>query len=388
MQHLKHRVFSLIAIFSLLSCGEDSYDIEMLAYDFEADEIVTKVNTVKTLDDLGKLEGRATRLRGGLSIELDQISGMVRWNRVGTPVAFNALEIDNVYHPTDYNSLAMVSVYYNIEAIMLYMEALGMPKGKLGRIDTYYWADVTDIYSSGMGTVVKEKSTNNAFYLSLSQRDRGFYILPFDLSPKLLSQVDRVPLSMNPGVIAHEYSHAVFQELVLDSLPKGGVELAITPYNYLWALNEGIADIFAVASTGDTDFITASISDPTARRDALDVVEYKFSYDSNIRNKGTYFDDPYEIGQFFSATIYEIARRFQGLAPNGLTKADAPARREVARITYKALSALPKFGIHNFRPADFFTVFVSHVGPGRHETVCQVLSERFQIHYTEVEGCL
>jgi len=375
--------FIVLALWQL-SCDETPYKVEILSYDPVTDEMVLKVETIHTLDDVGKLEGRATTLLGGVSIELDYLSGMVRWNRVGTPVAFNAIQADNVYYPVDFDSLAMVSVYHNIEQSMLFFESIGMPEGALGDLDTYYRADVLEIYSDDW--TQNEKSVDNAFYLPISETDRGFYILPFDLSYAL---VDGVPLSMNPGVIAHEYSHAVFQNLIYDKMPPATTNQTTIYDNYLWALNEGIADIFAVALTGDPDFIKSSIQHRAVTRDASEVILYTTSFDENIMNTvwGESLD-PYEIGAFISATVYEMGRRFQGFAPNGSTIPGPAMRKAMARFTYNALFQLGAGTVKFFEPADFFSELMTQLAPAQKQIACDVLLERFAIHYDEVEGCL
>lgn len=378
----------LFLILAALGCDNHPVKVEILTIDQKTKTLDLRVATVKSVQNIGKLEGRATRLRGGISMELDYIEEVARWHRVGTPVAFNAIKSNGILYPADFNSLAMVSVYYNIEQAMLFFESIGMIPGELGRLDTYYWADVLEINYDDYGAITREKGSNNAFYLALSQDDRGFYVMPFDLQDTQ-SAVDRVPLSMNPGVVTHEFAHAVFQHLVYDALPNGGKDLLPTPYNYLWALNEGIADIFAIALTGDNDFITASISNPGVQRNAAEFIEYDEFLDDHVQRAGDSFKNPYEIGSFISATVYEIARRFQPLPPNGPTRPALRARKVVAKITYDTLAVLVNYGADNFVPADFFSIFLTHplIGPGRRQIVCDVLAERFKIHYDEVEGC-
>ncbi|MBN2714585.1 MAG: hypothetical protein JXX14_01945 [Deltaproteobacteria bacterium] len=380
--HILKYMLVLCLLGNVLSCEDSSVKVEMLAYDPISDEMIYKVNTVETLADLGKLEGRATRLRGGVSIILDYLQEEVRWDRVGTPVAFSAVRIDDVYYPTDFDSLAMISVYYNIEQAMLFFESIGMPTGYLGRLDTYYRADVIEKMDPYIPE--PEESVDNAFYLSISETDRGFYILPFAVEEGL---INGVPLSMNPGVIAHEYSHAVFQESVYDKLPGYGIYMNEVNYGYLWALNEGIADLFAVALTGDPNFINPSISFRGVSRDASDVIIYDSSFDRNIINASQESFDPYQIGAFFSAAVYEMARRIQGLAADGPEIPKKGYRHLVAKATYNAIHNLGKQGAGQFEPADFFSYFVTQFEPGQASIICGVLIERFSIYYSEVDGC-
>ena len=377
-------LYTLIIGIGVASCDDKPYKIEMLAYDPTTDEMVYKVNTVQTISNLGKLEGRATRIRGGVSIVLDYVNSEIRWKRVDTSVAFGAVKAGGVYYPTDFDSLAMVSVYYNIEQSMLFFETLGMPKGALGGLDTYYRAKVVE--KSDAFSIDEEESVDNAFYLSISETDRGFYILPFETDPQK-ALINGIPLSMNPGVITHEYSHAVFQELVYDKLPAYGEYMNDLNYNYLWALNEGIADIFAVALTSDPNFISASIRNRLVTRNASQAIVYTSRFDTNMIYATFDSFDPYEIGSFYSAAVYEIARRMQGLPTNAGEVPEQPFRYAVAQRTYSAISRLAEQGAADFEPADFFSLYIAETSPAETQIVCDVLRERFSIHYDEVDGC-
>lgn len=367
------------------ACEAPRYDVEMLAYDPATDQMVLQVNTVETLDDINLLEGRATRIRGGVSVEIHS-DGTVKWKNKGNTVAFNAVKLDGVYYPADYDSLAMISVYYNIEQAMLFFESIGMPEGELGRLDTFYWADVLDKFSSETET---ELLVNNAMYMAVDAFDRGFYVVPFELN-----QMDtpNIALSMNPGVIAHEYTHAVFQSLVNDRLPDVLQFSTFDPAyyqnsNYYYGLNEGVADMFAVAFTGDPDFMRPSINHAMIVRNANEKIIYNEWMDRNAAGRTVAEFNPYEIGAFISATIYEIARRINGLVADGNSVPDRASRLNVAEKTYNTLKILGESAIADFVPSDFFSIFLGQLASEEKTLACQVLQERFEIHYTEVEGC-
>ncbi|MBN2340687.1 MAG: hypothetical protein JXX29_00925 [Deltaproteobacteria bacterium] len=368
---------SIFSSLLFIGCKESSYDIEMLAHDPETDSIVYKVNTVETLTDLHRLEGRATTVLGGLSIELDYQLQEVRWNEVGSSVAFNALKAGDVYYPEDYSSLAMISVYYGIERAMLFFESVGMEKNRLENLETYYFAEVISI--DELGQIEDEAAANNAFYMPIDENDRGFYILPFTIDVG-------VPLSMNPGVLTHEYTHAVFQELILDNLTNGLAAGQVND-NYLYGLNEGLADVFAVALTGDPDYIRPSISDIQVTRNAAEIIEYKAVYDMDAESLGPLQFNPYVIGAFVSATLYEMERRFQGLPSNSTGIPGLAMRQEVATAAFSSMKALGDYGAEYFVLTDFFNQLLSQFSAARQPVACQVLAERYAIHYSELEVC-
>ncbi|MBN2714586.1 MAG: hypothetical protein JXX14_01950 [Deltaproteobacteria bacterium] len=366
-------------------CEESILKVEMLAYDPVSDQMVYKINTVETLDDVPTLSGRATRIRGGISID---ISGdKVTVNRAGTPVAFNSVKIKGVHYPADYDSLAMISIYYNIEQAMLFFENLGMDTTTMGKLDTWYWADVNIIAPTNSET--DEAILNNALFLAVNGDNRGFYVMPFDTT-----RIDGpdVPLSMNPGVLTHEYAHAVFQYLVLDRLPAHIQYPSVdSPFyinaNYRMALNEGIADVFAVARTGDPDFMVTSIKSTMIARNAESEIVYTDWMDRNAAGYTYYPFDPYQIGAFISSIVYEIARQIAGI-PDGNDDVPADAIRfRIAKWTYDSLQRLGEENLPDFVPAHFFSQFVAQMSKEQQLVACAVLAERFMPHYSEVEGC-
>jgi len=374
----------LIVLLSALLCACDGVgaDVEILTYDQATDSYTFQIVTVETLTDIDRLEGRATALIGGTSMRLDYTEGMVKWDRVGRPVSFGAMKSDGVYYPEDFASLAMISTYYNIERAMRFFAILGLPEGDLGRLDTYYLADVVEIYADPFtGQVDEIRGRDNAFYLAVDERTRGFYILP-------LETIEHLPLAMNIGVIVHEYAHAVFQHLVYDRMADGGAGLNSTAYNYIYSLNEGVADIMAVMHTGDPDFMTHSLDDSWAARDASALILYRPSYDTNAM---TYVDlsfDPYEIGAFISAAVYEATRRMDGLSPLEAGIPGETLRTDVAASVLDALRATGGEDLSDFTPALFFDRLISRLDPDRAAHLCSVLRARYAIHYGDLAGCL
>lgn len=369
-------LYATLVIGLFTACKESSYQVEMLAYDAEQDSLVYQVNTIETLYDINSLNGRATEMLGGTSIEIDYESNQVRWNRVGTPVAFNAVKSGDTYYPEDYNSLAMVSIYYAMEQAMKYFESIGMKSSTVGSIPTHFWANVLEIgllYSDQ-----EQKSLDNAFYLAISQNERSFYILPFD-------EINSIPLSMNPGVLTHEYSHAVFQAIIYDKVVGGEGELDIITSHYLYGLNEGIADIFAIALTGDPDFMRHSIDNVLVTRDARQTIKYTSSFETYIGD--TFRFDAYQIGAFVSAAIYDMERRTDGIASNEDEIPSIETRRSWAIAVYNTLFNIGERGPELFELPDFFNALNEQLNETELQIACEVLLQRYAMHYNEIVGC-
>src|SRR5690606_6319340 len=90
---------------------------------------------------------------------------------------------------------------------------------------------------------------------------KTFAVLPF-------RDVRELPLGMNVGVVAHEYTHAVFSNRVFpgDGVPWMYANFYKEPETWSRALNvnrslnEGLADWFGAVVAGDPAFIRKSLS--------------------------------------------------------------------------------------------------------------------------------
>jgi hypothetical protein len=381
-------IVAIVAALAGWSCDPGAVTVELPAYDPATDAYSLTPVEIETLDDLGKLEGRATTLVGGAEVLLDYQQGFLKWKAPGHSVAFSAFEADGVLIPEDFDSLAMAAVYYNIELSLLFFEALGLPVNELlVPMNTYYWADFEIVETDGEST----EMADNAFYMYVSENDRSFFVFPYD-------QFQWLPMSMNAGIMTHEYTHAVFDALVYD--PTRGAVLQPSAANFLQGLNEGMADTMAVARTGDPDYIAHSVpkgvfvaqcNDSGWKeivRDASLSISYSYAFDSAARSVPSDRFCPYDIGSFVSSLMYALAASIDDSSA-GQGAIPAPeARLQVAGYALEALDLLGQSLSNDFELYDFFSFFASVIDTDSHlDTFCGLLGQRYSMWFSEVSGC-
>jgi hypothetical protein len=380
----------LLAVLAL-GCDPDPVEVELLAYDQPLDSYTFQTVTLSTIDDVERLEGRATTMIGGAAFTFDLRSGYLKWDDAGDSVAFDAIDVDGVLIPADFDSLAMVSIYYGLELSLEFFEKVGMPRGQLEQLDTYYWPDFETIYQDGESEVIAD----NAYYMYLNDKRRAFFVFPYD-------QFQWIPMSINSGIMTHEFSHAVFDSVVDD--PNRGLFAGMdsAAVNFLYSLNEGIADYTAAARTGDPDFMShttpkgifaiqcnSEVGWSELVRDVSMIYNYHLGMDGSAREVATDEFCPYDIGLFFASTMYGIARAIEGSAHNDFYAVPSRESQErVARWLYGAMTDLGQSLEIDFELWDMFGLLVGRIESEEDRaTVCDVLLSRYFMHFSEVEGC-
>jgi hypothetical protein len=368
------------------SCENDTNLMRLLVYDQEQDSYSFKEVELTTLNNVQTLEGEATKLKGGASMTINYETGYLKWHSLGTSVAFSAIEGEGgVLIPEDYHSLAMASTYYNFELSRLFFLELGIPEAMLDRLTTYYWANITFVEETGE----KLNETDNAFFINIPGDMRAFFIMPFSI-------FQWIPMPLNSGIITHEYTHMVFDRL----FPESSTNLSDSGNNFLLAINEGTADYMAVARTGDPDFMEHSVAYNTFKtescsglqgielvRNASDLIVYtsELEFEALNRDYMEFVACRYEIGAFWSAMMYEIARK---LDSSGASIPDKQFRALVAKWLLGSLLDLSKTIEHDFDIVDAVNLFVARIkGPSDRKTACSVIEKRFSYRFSEVEGC-
>ncbi|QSQ24996.1 hypothetical protein JY651_08715 [Pyxidicoccus parkwayensis] len=208
---------------------------------------------LKTISDIVGLKGSVADFHGGARIVWDSndedlgnattieaLKAALIKNE-GRDVTASYIDQGGVLWPADFHTWNMVTAYYGMERAFDYFQTVGnVPAADFkDPVTTYYFPEFI------LADVDKDPLRDNALYFSVLE---SFLVLPFD-------QLQRAPLAINAGVIAHEYSHRIFNLKVYNGSPypealalwtAGSPSLGA---NVLKSFDEGLADYHAYGTT-------------------------------------------------------------------------------------------------------------------------------------------
>lgn len=386
MKALNAKVYFAFLALALSACEPETVRMELLAYDRAADSYGFRAVELQGLEDLGALDGRFARLYSSASVTLDYRDGMLRWNENPRTVAFAWYRDGDLVVPEDFDSFAMASIYYNVDQAASFFADLGVDDKTLGQIPVYYDPVFEVIEANGKADIWRD----NAFFVAMSKESNAIFVLPFEL-------FEWVPLALNVGVMTHEYTHAVFNELVLDVNPLLNAAASVATANFVSSINEGLADFMAVTLTGDPDYMnhsiprgffssqaSASLSDIT--RDASHFLIYTSSMDKAARTSFANEYDPYVMGAFFASYLYAVACALDDVAPPAL-----PSLETLRAVASKAIETMAEIGgtSHDgFEMVDALSLFVQrYIGDPQKNLVCEVTNQRAQVLISQIKDC-
>lgn len=284
---------------------------------------------LSTVRDIVALDGDAARLIGDARILVDPgdplltAGGLtdeqlrqVFVKQEGVAPRASYVEKEGVLWPADFHSWNMVSTYYNFERAYRYFVDNNVTVSELQDPRTGSGATAYYFPSFTLKEISDQPEADNAIFFSAI---RGFVVLPFD-------QLQDVPLSMNSGVVAHEFAHRVFN---LRAYAGAAIPIpftrwvsgitATTPANVLKGFDEGLADFHAVgASCGsprgcDTRFLQPSIGADLT--DPRDMAAANHCMTGQLRNaintlqlsEFTRQGLEYQLGTILSSALYKVS---------------------------------------------------------------------------------
>ncbi|HVE81433.1 MAG TPA: hypothetical protein VND93_01240 [Myxococcales bacterium] len=279
---------------------------------------------LETISNIVAMEGAAAKLIGGARIVLnfsdplitatggnlteDQIQDVFLKSK-GLPPRAAYVEKGGVLWPTDFHTWNMVSLYYNFEQAFKYFQLTRVNATEISKPTAYYFPYFA--IAGGEGPELEQK--DNTLFASPI---RSFAILPFD-------QLQGIPLAMNQGVIAHEYSHWVLNKRVYDgrAFPQAITQWSGLPQvNILKSLDEGLADFHAYGASChsvsgcSTRWIEVSVDAVTA--DDRDIAKTRCIDRSLYTAVGTFTNDQflsqgleYRLGTIIAASLYQTSKR-------------------------------------------------------------------------------
>jgi hypothetical protein len=224
---------------------------------------------IAELADPGRMTGALGdgRVGGYLAGDLtDPLLADVRYSGGGT-VRLRYSVDGGVGVPHDDDGIVLWSYYHTLSRIRADLDALGVDAGPIFPIDFAYQPSVGGV----------ALTATNAAYVG-----DGVHLFV------LLADAARadLPLAANPGVVRHEFGHALFQLIVAGGVDQVGPRAS--PYA-LRALNEGFADIVATTTLDDPAFLDASLSVPERRVDGAATTARAEAVDVNPYSRGTVY---------------------------------------------------------------------------------------------------
>ncbi|NRA44353.1 MAG: hypothetical protein HRU09_05290 [Oligoflexales bacterium] len=207
--------------------------------------------TFNTLNNLEKMDGSVAKIIGNATLDIDQEQEVLLganpdeiYLNIGEDVSLNYTVEDDIVHPLNFHSMAMLSIYYNFEKVVeFWRDNLSLDLADFGKRRLFYDPDIAA--SSAFGSVSGTIKLNAAFLPGV----RDFWF--FKTSP-----LERVPFKMNMAIMAHEFSHGVFDYVFANTgagFYDSDSEIAT---DQLSGINEGIADYNAWMVTGrESEFV-------------------------------------------------------------------------------------------------------------------------------------
>lgn len=392
---MKRSSLTLVLALVLASCGRpnSSSDVYRLPWPDESGEIALRDVRISTLSDPQHFSGSAARILvepgdGGTTI-------------VGAkPVGRFERSASGVMIPSDWFTMEATTTYAHIE--------------KLRAIDERAGAGSALSYPLSVGvetsvTSYGQSSTNNALY---DPKLNSLLIVPYNEGD--------LPIDLNPGILAHEHFHFIFQRIVLSRVKDDGlqtscqgatVDAAVTaqpetskttdekiaatakampPHVYnayvLRAMNEGFADFYGWLYSNDDSFVSKSLPSQYFAR-TLSVESGRIDNEGLIRTHLVDYFHPdqilpdaarahnaYTIGTVYARFLRRIAQELEdaGTAPD-------EARFVVARALISSLSTVADAAATQYEtaflsPNVFLSSFVSGL-PSLSKAMCTSIDE-------------
>lgn len=205
----------------------------------------TQPKKLTTIENISTLEGSIAHFIGGARLIWDlsdpnaEETSRPLFKDEGGSVRAQFIEKNGVLWPADFHSWAMITAYWNLEQAFLYFDGIYGKQDSTELLDlpVYYWLD-----TNVLNPWKKESNTDNAFFYSALFPMMA--VLPF-------KDFQTIPLSINLGIMAHEYAHLVFNARVHHSNRFSPVYSHIDDMamSILDSINEGLADFHAFGVT-------------------------------------------------------------------------------------------------------------------------------------------
>ncbi len=194
------------------------------------------------------------------STSFEMLREKLRTEFAGEAINVSSLLDEGIYRSEDTESLLLLSAFYHLEQITAFSKKIGLMKPEAALNVGF----LGQIYPNKNEPALNLK--DNAIYLGAADT---LILLP-------VTTKDGLPLAINEGVLAHEFHHRIFFEKVwLNNNNPSLWTFFQSRYasgelkrwqNLLSALDEGLADVFAVAYSKHPAYLKLSLSQEKSRR--------------------------------------------------------------------------------------------------------------------------
>lgn len=311
---------------------------------------------LKTLSHPQKLEGSAAKVL--LNSRYKRSDGLI-----SPSFDLRFIERDSVFIPANSSSLQAATVYAHMEKLQELDQKAGIEKLLPRPRNVGVNAEV--IFPGG-----EKPAKNNAAYIPSSD---VFVIVPYDQ--------ENLPITLNAGVIAHEYFHAIFQHAVMKDLDKKSEYEEFL----LQAWDEGMADLWGWIYTGDVSFISHSLPQ-FAKGRVLDEGAYGIPQDIKLQKLLDEMSEKekrrqiYTVGSFYSRLLYQVAKN-AGHADN------KEGRQKFAKVFIKSLNRLKDQMDSKEIGADLIVKAFAEEAPQTFKKSCSSFSTSFKKETLVSLGC-
>ena len=300
-----------LACAALTACAQDlasPFSAVVVQYDASKQSYALAQVRVGTLTSLRHLQGSAGTVRAGGTVRVasatlrdpaatvDSLRArFVTAAPSDVDLSFNIA--NDLVYPEDYNSLELLTAYFNVEQARLKFTAWGGSPLQPALMVAH--ANIQD--ENGLNPV----GDGELFYPPL-----GNWYLPAS------SDLAQLPLVFNLGAVAHALTHQAIAQIVWGGKPLPPAEVqtgkdaaTLTARHVARSMTEGLADFFGVAVSSDPSWFNHSVQQTAAGRtldqircsradmlDALAVDDAQVPY------------NPYPLGSVIAGALWQVAQ--------------------------------------------------------------------------------
>jgi hypothetical protein len=378
-------LFSVALFLSFLSCSKTSdedpdkpYRADVVAFSRVGDEtqpprFSLATREFPTMTSLEKMRGPYLRLRYGGVMRLSAVEGSIVKDASFSGAVQPQLRYkikNGVVVPSDYQTLAMLSAYYQFETILASLEA------KVGLAPSALLAKQKRGYLEVLFEPRIELETDEISATQLVKRNAAFVPGQGQFVLFERSATEKVPLAVNLQVLSHEFGHALFDYSFFD----GDEEDVLLDNEAVSGLNEGFADFFSFLMVGSTDILGSSLfgSSLISERNFSSLTFDRSNYKTECHGKF------YCLGTLFANALYKT-RNSVGAADSGILNRNLLASVKAARAALAAKGITEESSEEEVLGA-FSGAFVSSLGNASTalvEPLCTTLAANFNLDFTE-----